>query len=60
VRLSQSIVVKDVGVWVDLSPPQEEYCVLIIRGVSLGIIKPGSIKACIKTIKYLYKTRLNY
>jgi len=53
-------VVKDVGVWVDLSLPQEEYCVLIIRGVSLGIIKPGSIKACIKTIKYLYKTRLNY
>jgi hypothetical protein len=60
VKLLLNTAVKDVDVWVDLSLPQEEYCVLIIRGVNLGIIKLGSIKACIKTIKYLYKTRLNY
>jgi len=60
VKLSPNILAKDVGVWVDLFLPQEEYCVLIIKGVNPGIIKPGSIKACIKTIKYLYKTRLNY
>ena len=60
VKLLPSTQVKGASVLVDLSLLQEECYVLIIRGVSRGTIKPGSIKGYTRMIISIYKTRLIY
>jgi len=51
---------KGVSVLVNLSLLQEECYVPIIRVVSRGIIRPGSIKGYTRMIISIYKTRLIY
>jgi hypothetical protein len=60
VKLLLSTQVKDANVLVDLYLLQEECYVLIIKVVSHGIIKPGSIRGYTRMRISIYKIRLIY
>jgi len=60
VKLLPSTLGKGVSVLVNLSLLQEECYVLIIREVSHGIIRPGSIKGYTRMIILIYNPRLIY
>jgi len=60
VKLLPNTPVRDVNVKVILSLLQEECYVLIIREVSRGITKPGSIRGYIRMIILIYNPRLIY
>jgi len=60
VKLLPNTPVRDVNVKVILSLLQEECYVLIIREVSRGITKPGSIRGYTRMIILIYNPRLIY
>jgi hypothetical protein len=60
VKLLLSTQGKGANVLVDLYLLQEECYVLIIKVVSHGIIKPGSIRGYTRMIISIYKIRLIY
>jgi hypothetical protein len=60
VRQSQNILEKGVSVLVNLSLLQEECYVPIIKVVSRGITRPGSIKVYTRMRILIYNPRLIY